>query len=339
MSNLIFIGGLGSTGSSALVDFLKDTSGFNTVDQEFRLLTDPGGLLTIHTTYCELWSHYQCNSAILNYMQMVYSLSKRFSLKYANLRHHRDYNINFRQAAFSQLDKLIEHRYRGLWYGNDDNLRRYLNKFLGDLSSDLVKKSMIVPKLTSSHQLDEFVRNTTFSILEPQANRSQFFGLNENLCCMYPQKILKIFPQSKMITVIRDPRDVLYDSRRVSWPSIPATFHGYLQWQKTVYDGFLKVVESLDDELRSRFLIIRFEDLVLDFDTTSKNILSFLQDGLPDGDVQLTTTENNLHKCFDPAVSSKNIGQWRGKLSKSNASEIDKNLDRFLQYFKYTDFN
>ena len=45
--NLLFIAGLGSTGSSALCDVLKEYDGILTPDEEWRIWVDPDGLLDL----------------------------------------------------------------------------------------------------------------------------------------------------------------------------------------------------------------------------------------------------------------------------------------------------
>lgn len=332
MTKILLVGGLGSTGSSAVVDFLRDRPDFGTINEEFRLLTDPGGLLTLHNTFTNLWSHYQCSDAILRYTELVDSLSSRYSKKYANLRHYKTYNPAFNDAALSQLNNIADLEYKGLWYGNDSTLTRYLNSFKVVNDNNFVKRSMFVPRIVSKEAMDAFVRNTVTSVLKPHLECSSIFGLNENLSCMYPNELLRIFPDAKMLTVVRDPRDVLFDSRRVNWPSIPQDFDGYLKWQKSVYLGFLDVLDGLDPSYKERFKVIRFEDLVTNYDIVSKEILEFIE---PEWSTLSGATVVKSARFFKPEDSMKNIGQWKGKLSAEQSLAFEKTLTDFIKYFDY----
>ena len=66
-NKIFFAAGLGSTGSSALVDLLKEVDGFYSMHDEFRLFVDPGGLINLRDALVENWSVFQTDMAIRNF--------------------------------------------------------------------------------------------------------------------------------------------------------------------------------------------------------------------------------------------------------------------------------
>lgn len=51
---------------------------------------------------------------------------------------------------------------------------------------------------------------------------------------MFPEKIFNMLPNSKMVLVIRDPKDVYADSLRVKWAAIPEDPKEFIKWQIAV---------------------------------------------------------------------------------------------------------
>ena len=73
------------------------------------------------------------------------------------------------------------------------------------------------------------------------------------------------------------------------------TVERYIEWVKMAYGNF--DIHSTDYE------ILRFEDMVLDYDNTVCRIEKFL--GLsPEQHVRPKS-------CFNPAVSEKSVGEWK----------------------------
>ena len=82
----------------------------------------------------------------------------------------------------------------------------------------------------------------------------------------------------------------------------------------------------LDNNFHDRILKIRFEDLVLNYEETKKEIEEFL----------CLTEENHISKFkyFNPLQSNKNVMIWK-KIFKSITIEKIKNE---INYFEYKDY-
>ena len=123
-------------------------------------------------------------------------------------------------------------------------------------------------------------------------------------------------PNMKTIIVTRDPRDVYETAKLKKFDWIPyEDVNSFVKWVKAMYRKF--------DPTNNDYLIIRFEDLVADYDCTVSKIEKFLD------------LSNEKHKekfkRLDPSKSIKNIGLWR----KSEGVAGNKYIERELASLCY----
>lgn len=103
-------------------------------------------------------------------------------------------------------------------------------------------------------------------------------------------------PNIKIICVYRDPRDVLAFAylNKIEW--IPyKNINDYIIWYHALMRKF--------DKFSKDYLVIRFEDLVCDYNCQLGIVKHFLN--IP------TNLRQNKFSCFDPQLSRKNIGIWK----------------------------
>jgi hypothetical protein len=118
----------------------------------------------------------------------------------------------------------------------------------------------------------------------------------------------------KLLAVIRDPRDVFVTGimRNEFW--IPHDAHNFIYW-------YQRQVEKYINLSNSNYMMVRFEDIVLDYSQSVKCIEDFL--GLKQ--------ENHIARfsAFDPSVSIKNVGIWKNYHNRSTIDLIGEKLQRF----------
>lgn len=133
---------------------------------------------------------------------------------------------------------------------------------------------------------------------------------------MHAEKIRKLFPDAPFINVIRDGRDVAESLVKVQWAS-DNYLENVLRWKLQIIKGG----ELLGNDANT--INVKYEDLVSDPATSSKNISAFLkidyhQSTLaPDGSESRLIESNSKHKnnILQP-IDVKNAGKWKKKLSK-----------------------
>ena len=97
----------------------------------------------------------------------------------------------------------------------------------------------------------------------------------------------------KILAVYRDPRDVYVTSRQKNEDSIPQEINDFIQWYGQRLGCYINVNHPC-------FKLIRFEDLVLKYDSVVSDIEAFLS-LRPDA-------HKHAKEYFNPEVSRKNIG-------------------------------
>lgn len=118
----------------------------------------------------------------------------------------------------------------------------------------------------------------------------------------------------KLIAVYRDPRDVYATGIKLNEDWIPHKIEPFVNWYKKQVASYSKLKDA-------DYLLLRFENLVLDYDRTVSNIEHFL--GL--------SPKAHLHhnSGFDPSVSIHNVGIYKSHVPESEAIAIESRLKEF----------
>ena len=115
--------------------------------------------------------------------------------------------------------------------------------------------------------------------------RDKFIKLEQNeifidklpLNIIFIAEIIKIFPSAKFIFALRNPYDAVLSC--FMQPFIPNdAMSNFLNLKDTVifYDSVMKLWSSYKEIINLNFHIIKYEDVVNNFDTSLKNLLNFL---------------------------------------------------------------
>lgn len=328
---IVFVAGLGSTGSSALIDLLREVRTYYTLENEFRLFVDPGGLVNLRDALVDNWSVFQSDIAIKNFKKMVLSLSSKWRSPNSHIDHTRFIDNQFIKQSNEYIDSLTELHFRGLWYGIDNIWLRQINKIPFFNRRKWTTKPVYVGKKLSDEQFNDLTYSYIKSMIDYclEKEGKKHFCFNENLSCMFPEKILKMVPGSKIINIIRDPKDVYADSVRVKWLAIPENKKEYIKWQLAVYNGWMKVEELARkwDPDCEKLRVVKFEELVLKYDETVKSIFEFLSINKNDHIMK--------RKFLNPSISSKNIGQWKKLITQEEAQIFDSDFKQFYKHYYY----
>lgn len=152
-----------------------------------------------------------------------------------------------------------------------------------------------------------------------------------------------LFPQCRVILMIRDPRDSCA-SVRTSFPLCEIN-DAIAQWGKAVLDG-LHAKEYLGPE---RLKLIKYEDLVSAPRESLGGICNFLgieytEDMLNycDSDIARSISQLNHHQNLKKPVFISSIGKHRELLTRREIDEIEEDLCtsmRYLNYLSYEEYD
>lgn len=327
--NFIIVSGYFSSGSSAVVDLLKEFAGTYECQAEFRIIKDPYGILQMENALVAHWELINSSASIRDFLQLckICNRDGRFPLAPAGLAYSKMINKDFLKITEEYIAELTKFTYKSDFYYSKFKKKypiyvidrcRWAVEYLSKGKIKIANRNL-KPSYFSIPTQNEF-NNATKKYLLNLFNEKFLSGkvnhiiLDQAISPNNPEIIHRYFNNAKMIVVDRDPRDIFIDDMR--WvenldPNLSSADAG----MKFVIKHRALRRNSLDDP---DILYIRFEDLILNYEQTVSNICQFLE----------FTKENhiNYQQYLKPSISSKNIGKWKNKYGQyKDAIDIIKN--------------
>lgn len=351
-SSIFFISGFGMSGSSVVSDILKETSSAYVMKSEFRLFTDPDGLISLESALTDNWNFFQADTAIKRFLKLAYALShekRKNKGAYGFLSHQKDFGKVFYKETLKFVDKLVEGVYQGLWTGIYTPARRkpimnFKNKWKEILTNkeklkQIINSSDVLPDRKACGDMyivnplaeDEFLK-LVHEFLSPlisgvlDREDKKNFVFDEGYAAMNPEKIMRYIPakNKKMVVVSRNPLDVFVNiqiSRRLF---VPEEVDKFIKWQKAIFKRW----ESLSYDKNS-LLFLRFEDIVHDYENNLEKILSFLE------------IDEKYHtdklQVFQPERAKEKVGLYKKYLESETLEFLVTGLNGILTKYGYLD--
>ena len=329
----VIVTGFYSSGSSAVIDFLKDLDNVVVCDlDEVRFLQDPFGVSDLEYNLVENPHRHNSSQSIKYFLRVVDKLQPAHKKRgpYFSMFHGQ-----FRKLSYDYANSLINFSFNG--YNHNDintlgpfNLLSYKlrRKIIVLLTKDV--RHNFYPKLVdycSWPSEDYFLDKTNeyLNSLSVAANPcskgivvfDQLFP-SSNL-----DRYIRYFLSSKTILVNRDPRDVyLCSTKEIRDHVIPTKdINQFCEW----YDNTRKQNAHIDT---TSIMEIDFESLVLDFNKTAQKICEFLN--IP------FDLHRHVFNHFQPGVSKHNVNQkLKYKDNENEIKIIEEKLKNYLYNFEY----
>jgi hypothetical protein len=313
-TRLLFVAGLGSTGSSAVCDLIASYRRVFCPSQEWRIWVDPDGLVDLAHRLSFETSMFAQTTAIERFDKLVRRLVKPGFGPYSKLRlpdYVREIYLRIAQDLHLKFDM---ESYRGLWYGNSNHLFAVANFKIRRVAwkSKLITKRMWVATMMERDDSLQLIGDIVDNALEGylQQQDADLFAVNENFSILYADSILTMHPNAKIVVVLRDPLDVYADSLRVGWLAMPYEIDYFVRWQNTMHQQVVRAKERWPDRIH----VVEFESLCNNYEQEVSALKAFIPGILDDLEQQ----------SFVPERSRKNIGQW-----KTRAPWLERHSDRF----------
>ncbi|MEM6579667.1 MAG: sulfotransferase [Pseudomonadota bacterium] len=139
---------------------------------------------------------------------------------------------------------------------------------------------------------------------------------------LYVEKIRQVYPDSKVIRIVRDPRDTALSILKAPWDWAPRTLPGALSMWRYMDDLSSGFFDS-----DSNSCTVRFEELVSDSASTLSQLCDFIDEDFEDGMLTRETAYSRVNRINEPwkekvaeQADSARIEVWRRELDeKSNA--------------------
>jgi hypothetical protein len=144
----------------------------------------------------------------------------------------------------------------------------------------------------------------------------------------FTDRILAHFPDAQVVSIVRDPRDVYLSLRRYDWVGRTTWSIGnYLRRCGDLVERWSSAFDA------SRFMVVRYEDLVLDTETTLRRLASTLAltyddrmlsffEGASDN-VQEWEFEIGAHTKLRRNVEATDVARWRTEGDRRQIAEVE----------------
>ncbi len=273
---MVFIGGVGRSGTSVTRQAMGLHPDVMTFPFEYRFLIDPDGIIDFVFGHQELWSPYLYDRKLKRLSALLHRVSrKRFSeqlfskmLKYlakAGLHYSQAQYLNwelekhftgFRDAINNYLKKLSQFSYRGYWIGVPSYQSDYQINYVAPDHQQIVQITR------------EFLSDLFIGLLDENQKSTLVEDNTWNL--LYCQQLLTLFPSARFIHVHRDPRDVVCSYLKQNW--MPSDLAEAATICRDLYQRIFQTTATLNS---SQFRQISLGHLVTDYATVMGQLLDF----------------------------------------------------------------
>lgn len=313
--NFVIVSGFQASGSSAVIDYLKEFDGFFECGKEIRFIRDPYGLVELEQSLIDHWEFINSTVAIEDFLKMSKIWARFGDLPWSKpgLSYAKYINKDYVKISQEFIDSLTDHTYKKEFFACKlqkpyfsyviDRNRRYIQfKTRGKIkiaNQHTANRYFATPTRDQFYQAVQLYIERLFAEHKKSDNDFSVI-LDQGVSPNNTQIIHKYFKKAKMIIVDRDPRDMYLDifddcSKMSNHPGSLEDGREFILRMKAVR----RTMEINDPDI----LYIKFEDLVRHYDETTEKIKSFLN---------LSEKEHLWpKKYFKPEVSLKNTLRWK----------------------------
>lgn len=331
MQTIITASFMGS-GSSAVTDLLREYENVSCPNgsYEYLFLHCPNGVFDLEDKLLRGNNALRSDEALRSFRKAMSGLFGNAHWWFA------DYEHKITPVFMDEVDRFISSlsscSFEGFWYEHEkiSRAKSFETRTLRKLGMAPVHGGRLYEdQMRVSFPSSEMFFGCASEFLE-RVLRLACKGENPS-CALFDQLFLphnldrlnSYFPQgnAKAIVVSRDPRDVFVLNKYHWLPAnCPVPLPLDVQTFCEYYRVMRKAVPSYDSSL---VLEVRFEDLVLDYESTVSRIESFLGSDLG--------RHERPRSLFDPAVSARNVCVYRDRIEYANeADAIEKKLEEFI---------
>ncbi len=314
-SNFIFITGTGRSGTNILKELLAKHTQVASLPFEHRFTVDPRGVYDFLNTYPSYWSPYWADHKIKDLEDFLMSLTVKNSDESAPSKNnttpvpYNGWELNkwipdYEQHVRVFIEQLVEFSYEAKWPGTQAGIENNKMYFADPNSID-----------NTWDAARNFVSTCYHSICKAQA-KAKFVEDNTH-SLLLASTIYKLFPEAKMIHMVRDPRDVIASLMRQKWA--PSELSQTIAW----YNSVMQTWNQQKHSINPRFYIeIRLEDLIENGINVCKKIKNHI--GI------------DVTGCIESMdLSNGNIGRHLKELSSKQIDEINSSVKSTLEQYGY----
>lgn len=307
--NYIHVLGYGWSGSSAIIDLLKEYDCIFVPNLEFRLIKERYGLMNLETMLTVQWDPIETDIAIKDFLWLTKKLDERISKFYFHFGHCYSSTIgsHFLKVTDDYIGKLVEYQFNSSWhffYWRLSVFQRVLYWFRKKFHLSEYSEQMYFTMPMTTESFEAETRDYIDNIFKPLVDKSKkLIVLDQGVPAHYPEYAFKYTNNARVIIIDRDPRDVYVDlvnCQELIGAELAKEDNAdmFIDWYKSLHFRKNEIILNKED-----VLFINFEDIILNYDESVKKIERYL--GI--------NSDNHINPkaFFNPQLSKTNIGIWR----------------------------
>ncbi len=320
----ICVVGYNWSGSSAVVDLLKEFKENWDPEAEFFMLTQPHGVMDLENVLFERWDPHNVDIAIHDFMDFAENINRNQGKFQRGINYENHFKGKFLEATRSFINDITDYTFEGYWWIYDFR-KPYIKWLVEKISNKFVPKEKLETMYYSRPSREEFYEavkkymNRLVKTISEDKNCHNII-LDQAVQPQHPGKAFDYFDNAKVIVVDRDPRDIycdLVELKKLIGKDISVTHDTskFVKWHKD-YRSFGKIKND-------RIMYLQFEDLIKDYDKTVKKIIDFVSDGKG-----LTWEKPGMY--FKPQISARNVGKFKDFPYLEEIKNLERELGEFL---------
>ena len=326
---IITAAGYYGTGTSAIIDLLKEYNDFCLVgqgDYEIRFVQDPDGISDLFYNLVENNHRHNSSDAIKRFIKYCKYLNGDFYSK----RYRKFFGNNFKILTSDYVNAITQLKVKTWWHIDLIRKGRFINFIdlcLGKIARKL-KRAEEMPSIACRNEYGYYTYLTEDDFCNiTKKYLDDLFGsvcTSNNVLVeqLVPpsnvKRYAKFFNDLKVIVVDRDPRDIYIASREIYKTKIIPVDNAedFCKWYRITR-------EHRKHDSEKDYLLIRFEDMIYNYEKTIKMIESF---------VGTTSSEHlNKNKYFNPSVSIRGTKLFlKYPKYEKDVEYIEKELNEYL---------
>ncbi|NCG30292.1 MAG: hypothetical protein GWP27_07460 [Bacteroidetes bacterium] len=323
-AHTVFLTGTGRSGTNILKKVLGSHSKAASLPFEYRFIIDPDGIVDFYNSYPVVWSPYRADKQIKRLESFLLGLAsldldkesraaKALSADPQGLEltpppysgwELEKWIPGFTEASKHLINDLSQFGYSAVWPGSKEGVNRNEMYFQTPKTKEELKPiisaylNFCLNAIVNAQNKEVFIEDNTHNLL-------------------FANDLLELVDNSKMIHVIRDPRDVVSSLIQQRWA--PKELEIAIEWYGALMDHWLEIRKHTPSD---RLLEIRFEDLIHQREETLSDVCSFI--GI---EIEQPLREIDM--------SNHHIGRHESDLSLEQINLMNNRLARIIETYNY----
>ncbi|MFP4524517.1 MAG: sulfotransferase family protein [Candidatus Woesearchaeota archaeon] len=301
MTRTILIGGSGRSGTNIVKELLSQHSKTFSLPFEHRFTIDPRGVIDFYNSFAQNWSPYYADHKLEDLSAFLRMLSHKDEEREVYSGWELEEHFPRYTAHVDELIRSLKSfTYKGSWPGSD-------------------KEEMAFAPYRSQEELKPIFRTFFDNLIRGMLKRhgKELFVEDNTWNTLYARELLDLIPDSKILHVVRDPRDVVASLTRQGWT--PNELPQVIEWYRSVMRKWEHQKQLLAED---EYLEVRLEDLVARKKETITKMCSFI--GI---EPEQTLSDFPLDKAH--------TGRWKQDFTPSQQETVTEELSSHLEEYGY----